>query len=582
MTAPSARTLPIPAGHREFTVKVNGRAVGREQHLVGLSVTKAVNRIASARLAYLDGSVSASDFPLSNGALFVPGNTVEILAGAGDNPDSLFQGIVIRQAIKVRDSTAPQLVIECRHKATKLTIGRKNAYFFAQTDSDIITSILKQADVPADVEPSSTSHAQLVQFRSTDWDFLLARAEANGKLVFTNSAAVTVKAPATTGRPVCELHFGATIIELDAEVDARRQFSAVKALTWDQSQQEVVETDAADPGVAGPGNLKADDLAAVAALDSERLIHSAITKEEAQRWADAAWLKSRLSKVSGRVKCEGIGTVNPGDVVALSGTGDRFSGDVFVTGVRHDFDVVQGWKTHIQFGNTDAWTAETPGVSAPPAGALVPGVTGLQVGKVVSNEDADGEHRVRVRLPLVNNEEDGVWARVAAVDAGADRGFFFRPEIGDEVVLGFLDDDPRQPVILGMLHSSANAAPLNGSDQNDEKVYQSRSKMKLYFDDGKKAVQLETPAGNRVTMSEADKAVKITDQNGNAIELTEDGITIKSSKAIALKAGTEVTMESGTAFDIKGGSELKLQGTSGAELSSTATTAVKGSLVQLN
>ena len=41
-------------------------------------------------------------------------------------------------------------------------------------------------------------------------------------------------------------------------------------------------------------------------------------------------------------------------------------------------------------------------------------------------------------------------------------------------------------------------------------------------------------------------------------------------------------MESGTSFSAKGGTELKLQGTSGAEISSTATTNIKGSMVQLN
>ena len=99
----------------------------------------------------------------------------------------------------------------------------------------------------------------------------------------------------------------------------------------------------------------------------------------------------------------------------------------------------------------------------------------MQIGIVVSNEDPDGEHRVRVRMPLVSADEDGTWARVAVLDAGDERGFFFRPEVGDEVVLGFLSDDPRQAVILGMLHSSAKAAPLQGSDDNHEKVFQSRS-----------------------------------------------------------------------------------------------------------
>jgi Rhs element Vgr protein len=318
------------------------------------------------------------------------------------------------------------------------------------------------------------------------------------------------------------------------------------------------------------------------ALKYYRLQHVAVTEEEAQNWANAQWLKSQMSKVNGRVKCEGIGTVNPGDIVKLSGVGERYNGNVLVTGVRHDFDTVQGWKTHIQFGSVEKWLAEEPAVSAPKSAALLPGVNGLQIGVVVSNEDPDGEHRVRVRMPLVNNEEEGAWARVAALDAGKERGFFFRPEIGDEVVLGFLNDDPRQAVILGMLHSSAKPAPLPGSGDNHEKGYQSRSKMKIYFNDEKKVMQFETPAGNKLTLSEADKSILIEDQNSNKIEMTADGIKIESSKAIELKSGTEIKLESGTVFNIKAGTELKLEGTSGAEISSTAIMKVKGSLVQIN
>lgn len=576
------RRLPIPAEHREVTVKVGGKEVSREHQLLAMSVMKRVNHISSARLAYLDGSAPESDFPLSNAATFVPGQELEILAGAGGDQTSLFKGVIVRQSIKVRERGSTQLIVECRHKAHKLTVGRKSAYYFDKSDSDILSSLLGAAEVGADVESTSVTHPQQVQFSCSDWDFLLARAEANGKLVFTNDDKVAVRAPSFGGSAVCTLQFGATLLELDAQIDARGQFSAVKSRTWDPAQQSVIEKDAADPGVSGPGNLSSDDLSAVAGLDSLELRHASLTEDEAQAWADAAWLKSRMSKVSGRAKCEGIGTINPGDLVTLAGVGERYSGDVLVTGVRHEIDLVQGWKTHVQFGGTEEWATEERDVSTPRAGALLPAVSGLQVGTVVSNEDDAGEHRVRVRLPLVNMEEDGIWARVASLDAGKERGFFFRPEVGDEVIVGFLEDDPRRAVILGMLHSSAKAAPLTGSNDNHEKVYQSRSKMRLYFNDDKKLVLLETPAGNKVTLSEDDKAVTIEDQNGNKIEMTDAGIKIEAAKALELKAGTELKLESGTSLDVKGGTELKLEGSTGAELSSSALTKIKGSIVNIN
>jgi uncharacterized protein involved in type VI secretion and phage assembly len=236
----------------------------------------------------------------------------------------------------------------------------------------------------------------------------------------------------------------------------------------------------------------------------------------------------------------------------------------------------------VQFGGIAGPHVDDPDRSAPAAGRLLPAVHGLQVGIVTSNEDPDGEHRVRVKLPLVDDADDGIWARVASLDAGDDRGFFFRPEIGDEVVVGFFDDDPRRAVILGMLHSSAKAAPLTGSDDNHEKVYQSRSKMKLSFNDDTKVIELSTPAGNKITLDEKAKTVAIVDQNKNKIEMSPDGITIESCKELTLKAKTDLKLDATKGLDAKSGQALKLEGTASAEISSSATTTLKGGMVQIN
>jgi Rhs element Vgr protein len=576
------RTLPIPASHREFTVKVGGEAVGREHQALGIYVSKAANRIASARLIYLDGTAASSDFPLSNAATFVPGAEVQILAGDAAQPAEVFRGIVVSQAVKVRERAAPQLVVECRHEAARLTAGRGNAVFVDQTDGEVISSILEGAGIKADVEITTARHPRLVQYRCTDWDFLLARAEASGKLVFTNGEVVEVRSPDPSATSVCRLQFGSTVLEMDVEIDARLQRTAVKSVTWDPARQEVVVKEAADPGIAGAGNLACGDLAGAISTDGQSLIHASLADDEAQAWADAEWARSRIAKVRGRVKCEGIATIAPGDVVTIDGAGDRFAGDVLVTAIRHDFDLVQGWKTHVEFGGVERRSCEERDVSAPRAAALLPAVSGLQIGVVLGNEDPDGEHRIAVRLPLVADGQDGVMARVAVLDAGSERGFFFRPEIGDEVVVGFLDDDPRQAVVLGMLHSSALPAPLEGTDENHEKVYQSRSKMRLYFNDEKKIARIDTPAGNSVLLSEDEKVVRIEDQNGNTVEMSASGVQIESRKAIGLKAGTELTLEAGTALKVKGGTELKLEGASGAELSSAVMTTIKGGMVQIN
>ncbi|MDP3224532.1 MAG: phage baseplate assembly protein V, partial [Rubrivivax sp.] len=310
------------------------------------------------------------------------------------------------------------------------------------------------------------------------------------------------------------------------------------------------------------------------------LHHAGLPDVEAAALASGWWANSRASFINGRAKCEGFAPVQPGDVLQLAGLGARFNGKVLCTGVRHDIDPSQGWKVHLQFGGLQQDQALQQRLQASRATRLLAPVSGLQLGVVTDNEDPQGNFRVRVKLPLVA-DDDGVWARVACLDAGSDRGLLIRPEIGDEVVLGFLDEDPRAPVLLGMLHSSAHAAPLAPSNDNHEKGFISRSGMRWLFDDDKKVMTLSTPAGNSLVLSEDEQAITLKDQHGNSVTLDAEGITLNSSKALTLKAATESNFEAGTSFGIKA-VNLSLEASASAELKGGATATLKGGMVQIN
>lgn len=577
---PAERTLPIAAEHREFTIKVDGEAVPREHALQSLSVTAAANRIASARLTYGDGTPGKGDFPLSNQPLFAPGAAIEISAGAGSNSALVFKGIVTGIRLKVREASPSTLIVECRHAASRLTLVRRSANFFERTDADAIASLLSAAGINGDVADTHVTHKQLVQNDCSDWDFINARAAANGLLVLTRAADLAVKKPELAGA-AAELRFGATLLDLDAEVDGRAQTEAVKVLTWSAADQALSTTEGEASAFKPPGNFDPDTLAAGAGSDALLLRHAALDEAEATALANASWQSPRLDLASGRVKCAGIATLFPGDTVKLSGVGQRFSGDVLISGVRHEFDTTGGWKTHLQFGGTAPDPALRERLQRHRTAALLAPVAGLQAGVVTDIEDPDGEFRVRVMLPLVVDGDDGVWARVAAVDAGSERGFFFRPEVGDEVLVGFLDDDPRQPVILGSLHSSAKTAPLEPNNDNPQKGYKSRSGIQLLFDDKKKAVTLLTPGGNSLVLDDDAQGITIKDQHGNQIVLGSDGIVIVSGKALTLKAGTAATFDAGTSIDVTAGTALTCEGTASNDIKSGGVVKVAGSAIQL-
>jgi Rhs element Vgr protein len=459
----------------------------------------------------------------------------------------------------VRQAASSLLEVDCRHAATRLALVRRSANFFDQSDGDAIESLLSAASVKADVDSTSVKHKQLVQHDCSDWDFIVARAAANGLLVFTRGAELALKKPALASA-VADLRFGATLLEFDAEVDARLQSQAVQTVTWSAAEQALQTNDAETPAFKPSGNFDPDDLASGAGSASTLLHHAARDAAEATALASAAWQRARVDLASGRAMCTGIATIQPGDTVKLGGVGARFSGDVLVTGVRQAFDTQQGWKTHLQFGGIAPDPALRDRLQANRTAEMLAPVAGLQAGVVTDNEDPDGEFRVRVRLPLVNAGDDGIWARVAAVDAGSDRGLFFRPEIDDEVLVGFLDDDPRQPVVLGMLNSSAKAAPLSPSNDNHQKGYTSRSGIKLLFDDDKKLVSLTTPGGNKLVLDDDAKGITIEDQNGNKIVLSSDGVKIESAKALGLKSGTDAKLEGGTTLDLKAAATVKVAG----------------------
>ena len=582
-----AVSTSAPAGAKKsglvtFTINIEGEAIAKTFGVMSIVVMKEVNKISSANIIIQDGSASKQDFAASNEDIFIPGKEIEILAGYRSQEDTIFKGIIVKQGIKIKSNGSSMLVLECRDKAVKLTIGQKNKYFIDKTDSDAITEIVDTYGLENDIEATTVPHTDLVQFASTDWDFILSRIDANGKICMVDDGKITVKTPSLDVEPVSTLSYGSTILDFDAAIDARDQYQAVKAFAWDPSKQELLEIDGTDPAINGNGNLAPSDLATVIGLEHLTLSHTGmLAEDELQAWADAQFLKKQLAKTRGKVGYMGTVTIKPGDIIELAGLGERMNGNVFVAGVRHE---ISGgtWKTDAQFGLSPEWFTQTYRVSQLPASGVLPAIQGLQIGIVTQlKEDPDGEDRILVKLPIISNDDVGIWARISCLDAGNNRGSFFRPEIGDEVVVGFLNNDPRDPIVLGALNSSSKPSPLTATDENHEKGYISRSKMKLIFNDDKKSIKMETPAGKIFSMDEDAGEIKLEDENGNKIILNSKGITIESKKKIILKTNDDIEVN-GKNIKNKAQASFKADGSAGIELTSSAIAKLKGSLVQIN
>lgn len=564
-----------------FKLLTEGEELSNAYEIKSIGVTKQVNKVPTAKIVLIDGEASSREFKLSNEELLVPGKKIEITAGYHSDEETIFKGIVIKHNVKIRENTS-QLIIECKDEAVKMTLSRNSKYFYDSTDSEIIEQLIGDHGLEKDVESMSFQHKELVQYDATDWDFMLMRAQANGKLCFIEDGKITVVKPDVSQSEVETITFGATMLDFDAEIDARHQVKKVSSYAWNHADQELLEIEAQDPSVSLNGNITSSDLSDVVNVENLQLRHGgALTDNELQNWADAKLLFQQLAKVRGRVKFQGIPNVKPNTILKLEGVGDRFNGKVYVSGVSHS--ISEGnWTVNAEFGINPKWFSESTEVSSKPAAGLLPNINGLQVGVVSQlQDDPDEEDRILVQIPIINNAEQGIWCRLASLDAGDLRGFVFRPEIGDEVIIGFINDDPNDAVVLGMLHSSTKPAPISGSDDNHEKGLVTRSEMKVLFDDDKKVIEISTPAGKIITLDEDQGNIVIADDNSNTVTIDDSGITLNSPKDINIKATGDVNIE-GTNVSIAANANFKAEGSAGAEVSTSAVAVLKGSLVQIN
>lgn len=567
----------------QFKVFSDGTELSGEFPVLSLTIVKSINKIPTAEIIILDGELSREDFPLSNKDELIPGKEIEIQMGYRDELTSVFKGIIIKQGIKSQHGASALLCIEAKDESIKMTIGRQNKYFTEVSDSDIIEEVIGAYGLSKEVESMTVIHKEMVQYYATDWDFMVSRAEANGKLVYVDDGKITIKTPSITAAEKSFI-YGQGIVEFETEMDARDQFAGVISKSWDFAKQEMIDSEANPPGLKEQGNLSSSDLAEVIGLENLPLQHTGtIDSQELQAWSDAKLLRSRLSKIKGRIRILGDPNFKPGQVIDLGGLGDRFNGSAYITGVGQSYGNDTIWYTDLSIGFCQKWMADKyDDIMDKPSAGLLPAIQGLQIGVVTAiHEDPDGEGRIQVKLPIINPESDGIWARVTTLDAGENRGIFFRPEIGDEVIIGFLNDDPRDPIVLGSLHSSARPAPEVAAEENEVKLWLTKSELKLMVNDGEKSVSIETPNGNKLLISEEEGGILLEDENNNKIIMNSDGITIESSKDLILKATGDIKAE-GTNIEHKAQAGFKAEGQGSMEVSSSATTTVKGSLVQIN
>ena len=179
---------------------------------------------------------------------------------------------------------------------------------------------------------------------------------------------------------------------------------------------------------------------------------------------------------------------------------------------------------------------------------------GVYPALVTAINDPDSQGRVKVRLPWSpdsNGDEYEVWARLATMMAGNNRGSWFIPDVSDEVLLCFEGGNPRRPYVIGMLWNGQDAPPeqMDSDEKNDIKTLKSRNGVTISLDDtsGEERLVMKTPGGQEIILKDGPGSIEMQDSNGNSIKLESAGLTINADTSkVTVKGSTNVEIKAPT------------------------------------
>nr|RNJ66311.1 MAG: phage tail protein [Leptolyngbya sp. IPPAS B-1204] len=166
--------------------------------------------------------------------------------------------------------------------------------------------------------------------------------------------------------------------------------------------------------------------------------------------------------------------------------------------------------------------------------AIVGRIYGVVIGVVTNNKDADqvsgGLGRVKVRFPWLSDKDESAWARIATPMAGKEQGWYFLPEVGDEVLVAFNQGNVHDPYILGALWSKIDRPPVTNEDgKNNIRMIKSRSGHTITLDD--------TPDQEKITICDKTK------KNQIVIDSAKNTMTIQVDQGIRIEAKGKIEIE---------------------------------------
>lgn len=595
MSPPQALRVTVPA------VKVEGSPLAPEWADLMTSVVLEMELQLPARLTvrFFDLSDERDlDLPFSLG------RSVSIsFPSLGGEQVVLGDALVVTEVAIERDlGGTPEIVVVAEDRSHLLAHGHRVATYLDMSASDIVRKLGSEVGLRVDADSTSECYPYVLQ-SDTDLGFLTTLARRAGFDWWVAGRTLHFKAPATVGPPV-EVTLHEDLISLSVRTSSVPT-QTVEVRGWDSANTRAIvgtATPPSRPPVAMAGSSGS-------ALQDGHPLTTAQVRPESQAEAEhlATSIAARQTASATEADGEVVGrpTIVPRALVRV--TSRAVKGDFAVTRCEHRFTAADGYTTRFVAGDRSPHSlADLLGGGGGVASAhgAFEGFAHLGPAVVTQIGKDDNLGRVKVQLPYMSEIDESHWARVLSAGGGPERGFWFLPEVGDEVLVAFEGGDPRFPVVLGGLYGKVSTPQGELLDGNMVARRAVRSRLGHVLEladgaddttrhvliglgkDGKAGTDyrmrlgedrfdLELPQGKPIAIKSGTSQITITDKG--AISISADEITIAANKSLSIDSPQiKVTAAQEISIATKAGSSVKV-GPAGVQVQGKPSTTIKGS-----
>jgi phage protein D/phage baseplate assembly protein gpV len=632
----------------EFVVKVNGTEISRDAagDIVELTVENSLHLPDLCTIQFNCWDGQKQEFKWLDDDTFAVGNKIEIKGGYGSNLSTLFFGEITGLDMDLSALNPPTFLVRALDKSHRLHRGRKSRSFVQVKDSDLVEQLAGEAGLTVGkIDQTSGVHDWVFQNNQTNWEFLNARANRAGfRLYVEGDGILNFRRVVDDAPDTVSVRWGDELRSFRPRISAGHQVNEVKVRGWDRQKKQVILGSSQKAADSQGGRIAKS---AFGPSEMHIVNRPIFSQEEATVLAQSVLDNISGEYLEGDGLCDGMPALMPGKLIEIGNCVPKYNGKYFVTSTTHTFTPAEGYTTLFSIngkrsGNLlSALTGGGGGGTGASAGASdggnggggSDGSTSIGIGIVTDNNDPLKQGRVKVKYPWNSDNDTSDWASIAVPMAGGGRGFYFLPEINDEVLVGFEHGDIRRPYILGALWNGVDAPPegndvavvnnqvvhriiktrightilLDDTDGTGEMKMTTNGGHFLTLNDRDKNITAQTTSGHKVLLDDQNNKIVIVDSSGNnsiTIDTNSSNIecvcaqdfkiTATGKVIISGNAGIEISTPmqakmsgqtgvevSGLTVDVKADAELTLKGAM-ASLSGDVETTIKGTMVMIN